>query len=109
MGDLTWRVLTPEEAAERDAQVQRDLLNAAWQRWREHLCEESSGGHPWQLNSTAHLACAHGCGANPCHNLEDLIHMNPIPVKVTVHTERSYSYDYGAWEYDQWIEVTPHG
>lgn len=51
---LEWRILTDDEAAERDAVLRahraREGVQGAWHALAVHLCDKGQGGHLWYLH-----------------------------------------------------------
>lgn len=102
-----WRVLTPDETSANRVAFDRAAVAEAWELWRQYLCEESHGGHPWVLEvdaGTAQLVCEHGCGAECYPDHADLLYAR-IPVTVTVDHGETWT-DCGL-EYDLWITAEP--
>lgn len=112
MADLTLRVLTPEESDVWAGQYASARTLHAWQRWRQHLCEEWGGPHPFQLgvdDGQAYVQCARDCGASP-PDADLPMHMDPIPVTWTIERDANEAGPWGPAEVHYvWIEVTPRG
>lgn len=99
-----------ESMAASAAKARRAAIAYAWQLWRQYLCEEATGGHPWVLHvrqGAVTIECEHECGARPFDDPDHLFMTVSVPVAVEVDAGR-YPTDYGSgWEWDMAVVIDP--